>query len=989
MIRVNQLGILAKTLVIVCTLVVVLSLTFLALSFWLVTTKFQGLETEEARLNMERVINELNNSCNRLETLAGDWAPWDDSYTFVQDLNRDFIEKNLGEESFKTLGINFMLFVDDSNQLVYSRFFDLAREAFTPPDTSIIFALRAIPDFFRFATPQTKNSGFLRSHSSPVLVAGAPIVTSTYSGPIRGTLVVGRYLDHSKLEEIGAQTRLSVEALPLPPENRQPLLQTNSQRSSLDQRSFAIASQVLDHQTLRVYTALNDLRDQPMGIVAVNLERKLFQQGLAMWKEHALSLVGLGLMFIFALVLLLDRIILRRLTRLNEEVASIAQAGRHDLRVSRDNQDEIGTLAEGINAMLASLQSLQMIQEKSEHHLQDIIDSVNCGIMLVDAQTREIVSINRAGAKMAGRSPEDILGQVCHRFICPRERNCCPVLDRGETVDLSEREMLHADGHTVPVLKSVSRIERDGRPLLVESFIDITALKAMESELAASEAKYRQFFEEDLTGNFISTREGTLIACNPAFAEIFGYASPADLIGGRMEHFYSSPETRKLLMERLSEKGRLDRFEGMMRQKNGQPVYIVSNLIGEFDDQGHLLRIRGYLFDDTKRMILEKEIRQAQKLEAIGTMAGGIAHDFNNILAGIMGYTEILLRDLNEEQDSKNRRNLRNILSAGERARGLIEKMLTFSRQTEGERRPVNLERILGDVLQLIRVSLPSTIEISSRITDSPTVMADPIQIHQVFMNLCTNAGHAMKAKGGTLTISLDRVELDADFTGRYPALTIGTYAEIRIEDSGKGIPEHLIERIFDPFFTTKGKGEGTGLGLSMVHGIVKAMHGLITVDSTEGKGSCFTIYLPTINEEESMTAVEHQSIPTGHEHVVYVDDEGFLVDIGSEILRGLGYRVTGFTDSQEALDYLLRHVSEVDLVISDMTMPQLTGIELAQSLHHLDGPPPVVICTGHNEGLSQQDVAHIGVRELLLKPVTVHKLAQVVRSVLDEKASS
>ncbi len=982
----KHLGILAKTLLIVCTLVVVLTLSFLAVSFKLVTDKFQELEVDEARLNLERVVNDVGDSRKKLETIVGDWAPWDDTYIFIRELNQEFIEKNLSKEGFQTLGLDFMLFFDDSNQLVYSRFFYPHQPITTSPDTSVIYALKAAPSFFLFDSNQAKKSGIIRSKTTPVFVASAPIVTSTYEGPARGTLVIGRYLDQAKIEQIGAQTRVKLEAFAYNQEYQRLFNSADNGQILIDSTPFPVAYRELDARHLRAFTVINDLLDHPSLVFAVTLERKLLQQGRAMWKDHASSLILLGIVFISVLTLLLNRIILRRLTRLGDEVNQVAQAGRHDLRVTATQHDEIGSLAIGINEMLASLETLQTLQEKNEQHLRDIIDSINCGIMLVDPQDRRILSINQTGAAMAGRKPEEMTGQHCHQFICPNERHNCPVLDQKETIDLSERTILHADGRTIPVLKSVRRIEREGQTLLVESFINISELKAMQVELAASEAKYRQFFEEDLTGNFLSSSEGILLDCNPAFAEILGYSSPAQIIGKPMTGHYIHPDKRQKLLQRVIEKGRLERYEGVLRHRNGQPIYIVCNVIGEFDDQRQLQRIRGYVFDDTKRVILEKEIRQAQKLEAVGTMAGGIAHDFNNILGGIIGYAEIVLRDLDERQAPKSCHYLRNILSAGERARDLIEKILTFSRQSESQRTPVNLARTLEDVLHLIRVSLPSSITIIPSITNPPTVKADPIQIHQVLMNLCTNAGYAMKEEGGTLSIFLETVQLDADFTRRHPELTTGEYAKIRIEDTGKGIPAPLLDRIFDPFFTTKPKGEGTGLGLSMVHGIVKAMHGLIHVESQEGRGTSFTIYLPTVKEEEVMPTLMQHSIPTGQEHVVYVDDEGFLVDIGSEILRDLGYKVSGFTDSQEALDYLLQNDAKVDLIISDMTMPKLSGIELAKRLQSLEAPPPVIICTGHSEGLTQTDVAHIGIHQLLLKPVTVNKLAQAVREVLDNK---
>lgn len=972
-------GILAKTLLIVSSVVAVLIIAFMGVSYHLVTQKFHRLEVEEARTNLERVANEVENSLKKLNASVADWAPWDESYEFVAQVNSDFIERNLSDDSMQTLGLACMLFFNTDNTLVYSRFHDLNQQQATLPDTGVVHALRNVPGFFHFATIKELKSGILLTNFTPMLVAAAPIVTSTFEGPVRGTLVFGHPLDQHTLARISEQTRLQVELLPYDQG-----MQARFAAAPATATATSMAVEVLGNRQLRGYLLLKDLHQQPALVLAITQQRTMYQQGVGMWLDHSISLAVLGGLFILTLVLLFNRILLGRLTQLSQQVSAIARAGGHELRVARSGHDEIGDLAGRINDMLDSLQRLHRLQAASEQHLQRIIDSVNCGIMLVDTRDRRIVSINRAGALIAGRAPDEVVGQQCHQFICPRELYRCPVLDDGEAIDQSEQTLLHADGRAVPVLKSVARIDHEGASLLVESFIDISELKQAQANLLASEARYRQFFEDDLTGNFISSHDGKLLDCNPAFAEILGYESPAEIIGIFMQDHYLHPENRRLLLERLQQKGRLDRYEGVLRHRNGQPIYIICNLIGEFDAQERLVAIRGFIFDDTKRVLLEREIRQAQKLEAIGTMAGGIAHDFNNILAGIIGYTELVLRDIDADHHPKTSRNLRNILSAGERARSLIEKILTFSRQSEGERRPVNLVQTLEEVLQLIRASLPATIAIEHQVLRPATVLADPIQMHQVLMNLCTNAGHAMREHGGTLSISLDAVHLDADFTGPYAELSIGDYACIRIRDTGKGIPAPLLDRIFDPFFTTKKKGEGTGLGLSMVHGIVTAMHGLILVDSIPGSGTVFTIYLPATTEQSGTAQLEQPAIPTGHEHVVYVDDEGFLVDIGTEILRGLGYRVTGFTDSVEALDYLRQHLREVDLVVSDMTMPRLTGLELAGALRELPQPPPVLICTGHTEGLTRADAANLGIRELLMKPVTVNKLAEAVRTVLE-----
>jgi len=976
-------GILAQTLAIVCTVVFTLAAAFIAASYALVTTRFQAIEAEEAAVNLDRVTNEAANSLKEIEAAVTDWAPWDETYAFVGQVNGDYMERNLTSESFQNLQLHFMLFFDADNTLAHQQFHDLDAQKNVPPDPRVVPALQALPQLFKHASGKDGKSGIVMIGASPALLASAPIVTSTFEGPIRGTLIFGRYLDQTKMAQIAAQTRLAAQMQPIT-DDRAPLFGQSCRQIAAPadhQTTVCLA----DADTLQGSVLVNDLAGRPAVLFTVALERKLFRQGLTMWREQAITMLVMGGLFILVLVLLLHRRILRRLTALTDQVAAIAEDGGHEARVTADGGDEIGQLASRINAMLTALRGLQETRQKNEQHLNNIIDSVNCGILIVNAEDRRIVSINKTGAALLHRPTAEIVGKICHQFVCPREWQDCPVLDGGECVDLSERAILRADGSQLPVLKSVAVVEQDGQRLLIESFIDVSELQQAQQALQSSEARYRQFFEEDLTGNFICALDGTILDCNPAFAAMLGYQSPAAVIGANIRNHYFTPENRTALLERLQEERRISRHEGTLRHRNGHPVYCVCNLIGEFDEQGALTRTRGHLFDDTKRVELAQQIRQAQKLEAIGALAGGIAHDFNNILGGIMGYTEIVLATLDQDPTDKNHQRLHNILTAGERAKGLIQKILTFSRGMDAELRPIQLQRTLDEVLQLIRASLPATIAIEQRLYSQANVLADPIQLHQVFMNLCTNAGHAMQERGGTLSVNLDELDLDAAFAERCPEIVPGPYLRVEVIDTGEGIPGHLLDRIFDPFFTTKKKGEGTGLGLSMVHGIIRGMNGLITVTSEPGQGVCCTLYLPKADKEEDAIAPEPQALAVGGEQVVYVDDEVFLVDIGVEILRSFGYQATGFTDSEEALHYLLAHAPKVDLVISDMTMPKRTGLELAQGLQQLDAPPPVIICTGHNEGLAQSDLAAMGIHALLLKPVTAGKLAKIVRSVLDE----
>jgi len=381
---------------------------------------------------------------------------------------------------------------------------------------------------------------------------------------------------------------------------------------------------------------------------------------------------------------------------------------------------------------------------------------------------------------------------------------------------------------------------------------------------------------------------------------------------------------------------------------------------------------------------LEETLRQAQKMEAIGTLAGGIAHDFNNILQAISGYTEIsLFRELPEGNPA--RHSMEQVLKASQRAKDLVKQILAFSRQTEEEKRPVLIRIIIKEVLKLLRASLPSTIEIRQNLQPNhEKVMTDPVKIHQVLMNLCTNAAHAMREKGGVLEVRSARVDLDSEEIIHYPDLTPGPYLKIQVSDTGHGMEHFIKERIFDPYFTTKETGEGTGLGLAVVHGVVKNHGGAISVESEVEKGTTFTILFPAIESPEETETEKISPIPTGNERILFVDDEKILAELAKTMLESFGYKVVVRTSSVEALELFRAKPDEFDLVLTDMTMPNMTGDKLAGEMLRIRPNIPIILCTGFSEQMTEEKAKKVGIRGFVMKPIVMREIAQIIREILD-----
>jgi PAS domain S-box-containing protein len=516
----------------------------------------------------------------------------------------------------------------------------------------------------------------------------------------------------------------------------------------------------------------------------------------------------------------------------------------------------------------------------------------------------------------------------------------------------------------------------------------ITERNKAEAALRDSERKHRELVQSVNSIILRMDTAGNIIFFNKYAQTFFGY-SEEEILGKNVigtivpQVDRNGFDLEAMIKDMGTQPERFTSNENENLRRNGERVRIAWMNKAIYDAENRVKEILCVGIDVTEKWQLEKRLAQAQKMEAIGTLAGGIAHDFNNILSAILGYTELSLIDL--PQDSAIRGNLKQVLMAGGRARELVQHILTYSRQREHEMQPVRINLIVNEALKLLRASLPSTIEIRNSIKSNLAVISDATNIHQVIMNLCTNAGYAMQANGGILQVNLEDVDLDEDFIKQHPDLKPGKFVRLTVSDTGHGMSPEVMERIFDPFFSTKKKGEGTGMGLSVVHGIVKSHGGAITVDSTPGQGSVFKLYFPANESELSPQNESANLMLTGMEHILFVDDEPFQTDIAKKMLTRLGYRLTTCGSSIEALDAFRQAPDKFDLVITDMTMPHMPGDVLARELIAIRPAIPIIVCTGYSARINPDVANEIGIRELLMKPVVIKDLAGIIRRVLDE----
>lgn len=672
----------------------------------------------------------------------------------------------------------------------------------------------------------------------------------------------------------------------------------------------------------------------------------------------------------------------RKLNEANANLENIVKARTDALRKS--NED----LLTEINEHKRAEQAIQ----KSSNLLDELQKIANIGGWEYDFRTDTVIWSNEL-YRIFGYEPGEIIPSLDLFFnthVHPDDRSLIKDIygsKEVETIPEGLQYRIITKNGSMRYVAARNRYEYDASGVMVRLYgmvADITERKK------SDEMRLRLISAIEQTSETIMfmDADGTILYINPAVTQILGYA-PEKVIG--INPFFTkngiySSDFYQGVWETISG-GSV--WKGVFKNKkvDGTIIELDAVITPIRDAGGSITGFVSISRDTTKERQLEEQLLQSQKMEAIGTLAGGIAHDFNNILGAIIGYTE--LAQIYAVTDSRIKHNLDLVLKASDRAKELIRQILAFSRKADSDRKPVQLHTIIHETLKLLRPSIPTTIEIRHTITQcNDTVIADSTQIHQVIMNLCTNSAQSMQEAGGVLELHLTPVSLDTEDIKAHPSLQPGPYIQISVSDTGVGIDAKDIQHIFEPFFTTKGVGKGTGMGLAVAHGIVKNHGGDIKAYSEPGRGTIFHVLLPSSGGLMTEPGETARPIPFGTEKILFVDDEEMLLSLGKEMLESLGYTVSAQQSSIDAFTLFQKESAEFDLIITDQTMPYMTGDVLAGKCLAARPDIPVILCTGFSEKLSEEKTKELGIKALVMKPVTRAELATIVRKVLDSTAN-
>ena len=519
----------------------------------------------------------------------------------------------------------------------------------------------------------------------------------------------------------------------------------------------------------------------------------------------------------------------------------------------------------------------------------------------------------------------------------------------------------------------------NGRSADLITLRDITRRKAAEQSLSESEERYRQFFEDNISGAYIAKADGQIVTCNSAFSKMLGSSSIEEALNTNARVIYHESQPREKILELIKKEKKLVNYESTMRRIDGDPINIIENMTGVFDADGNLIEIKGFLIDITQRKKLEEQLQHAQKMEAIGTLAGGIAHDFNNLLMSIQGYVSLMLLGTYPSQPYHIW--LKNIEDRIQSGAKLTSQLLGYARKGRYEVKPLSLNQIIRETTEAFgRIKRDIRIELILQ-EELPGIRADKVQVEQVLLNLFVNAADAMP-EGGSLTVDTTVVSEKNMQSGLYKPKA-GHYVKMTVTDTGVGMDKQTQNRIFEPFFTTKEMGRGTGLGLASVYGIVKAHGGYIDVASKKAAGTQFTVYFPTTRQKVSKTVKNTYKKPKKSGTILLVDDEEDILQIGAKVLQKFDYKVLEAKNGLEAIELYAENKDKIDLIILDLVMPDMNGREVYDRLKDINPGVRVLLCSGYSIEGRAKEIIDRGCDDFIQKPFTYKKLTEKLDEIL------